>query len=66
MNHHGVELELLLCAFDNLLLDRVLRDETVDIDGLLLTEAMATILGLKIGLGIPVTFDNANKYRVNT
>jgi hypothetical protein len=53
--NNGVELELLLCAFDNLLLDCVLRDKTVDIDGLLLTEVMATILRLQIGLGVPIT-----------
>ena len=55
LDDYGVELELLLCAFDNLLLDCVLRDKTVDIDGLLLTEVMATILRLQIGLGVPIT-----------
>jgi hypothetical protein len=53
--YHLIEIELLLGSRDESLLDRVLRDESVHIDGLRLSDTMASILRLEIDLRIEVT-----------
>ena len=54
LDDHRVELELLLRALDDLLLDRVRGHEAVDVDGLLLADAVGPVHGLQVRLGVPV------------
>mmetsp|Transcript_22778 Transcript_22778/g.67502 ORF Transcript_22778/g.67502 Transcript_22778/m.67502 type:complete len:715 (+) Transcript_22778:982-3126(+) len=49
-----VHLQLLLRALDNLLLDRVLGDETEDLDLLLLPDPVRAVHRLQVGLRVPV------------
>lgn len=54
LHDHGVELELLLGPLDDLFFDGVLRDEAVNGDGFLLPNPMGPVLGLQVGLGVPI------------
>ena len=58
-----VEDHLVLCALEDVLLDGVLRDEAVDVDELLLPDAVAARLRLQVVLRVPVRVEDDHRVR---
>jgi hypothetical protein len=54
LDNLSVDGELPLSGSKDVFLDRLVGDETEDLDDLLLTDSMGSILGLQIGVGVPV------------
>ena len=66
--YHSVQLQLLLSPFYNLLFDSVLGNEAENLNFSLLPNTMSSILGLQIGLWIPVTIikhDNISSLKID-
>lgn len=62
----SVDSELALSGGEDVLFDRLARNESEDLDDLLLTDSMGSVLGLQIGVRVPVGVVAVQVHRIGS